>query len=319
MITLQKTQDTFKILNLTDPQLSDAEWEQEASRILTDTVTALVRETAPDLITVSGDLAWAQNYISYTKLTEFLDGFGIPWAPVFGNHDCQCGAESLAKAAAILTQGQHCLFESGDPALGNGNYVIGIEQDGRLVHALLMMDSHDKADWTNPQGENEPQWAQLIPEQFTWYAEAVDLLTERGAAETTLIMHIPLYTYREALTAAVAEGVDLTAVPCGKGEQTACWAPGYADSFGVAYEGIASYPEDNGFFNLILEKGSTKTVLCGHDHVNNFSIHYRGVRLMYSLKTGPGCYWNKQLNGGTLLTIDNNGHLTAEHHYVAVE
>ena len=100
--------------------------------------------------------------------------------------------------------------------------------------------------------------------------------------------------------------------------QRDCFNPGYEDSFGVCYEGIASYPADNGFFDLIKELNHTKTVVCGHDHINSFCIKYEGVRLVYSLKTGCGCYWDKRLNGATLLTVNNQGNLTVEHIFANV-
>ena len=308
----------FVILNLSDPQLSDSEWEsgRKECRLLRYTMSALVEQTVPDLITVSGDLAWAGNYVSYTELSKLLDSYGIPWAPVFGNHDIQGGAEALSKAADILCKGKYSLFERGDPALGCGNYVIGIEQDGSLIHGVIMMDSHDRREYTSDKGEKKLEWADLIPGQFSWYRERINELKRRGAGESTIILHIPLYNYREAAKAAFRPGLDLKSVPPFNCCQKDCWNAGYDGSFGVMYESICSCPEDNGFFDEIIRHDHTKTVLCGHDHVNTFSIGYRGVRLMYALKTGSGCYWDERINGGTVLKIDDNGRLTAEHVFI---
>ena len=319
MKILHKNNPYFKVLNLSDPQLGDEEWPLEPSQLMIDTVTKLIGQIQPDLITVSGDIAWPGNYESYSNFVNFIDGFRIPWAPVFGNHDLQDGHDSVMKTIDIFSKSPYCLFESGDPKLGYGNYVIGIEENGKLIHGIIMMDSHDRMDWVNPQGETQECWAQLYPEQFDWYAGVVDQLQAQGAKETSIVMHIPIYTYREAMKAALKEGIDPDTVPPGKGEQVDCWNEGYEDSFGVLYEGISSFPVDNGFFDLILAKNSTKHVLCGHDHVNNLSVNYKGVRLTFSMKAGMGCYWNKNLNGGTVLTIDSDGKLQAEHHYIPVE
>ena len=89
MLTLKKTPGRdFILLNLSDPQLGDEEWapDHPHRRILEGTVWELVRRVSPDLITVSGDLAWAGNDLAYDALADFLDGFGIPWAPMWGNH-----------------------------------------------------------------------------------------------------------------------------------------------------------------------------------------------------------------------------------------
>ena len=127
MKILQKQKDRkFTILNLSDPQLSNAEWQEgrEAGKLLRDTLAYLVERCKPDLITVSGDLAWAGELESYANLADLLDSYGIPWAPVFGNHDQQGGTEMLERQADILMSRKNCLLEKGDPALGCGNYVI---------------------------------------------------------------------------------------------------------------------------------------------------------------------------------------------------
>ena len=84
----------------------------------------------------------------------------------------------------------------------------------------------------------------------------------------------------------------------------------------MRYEEICSYPEDEGAFAVIRELGSTRHIVCGHDHVNNFVIPYKGVKCIYSLKAGAGCYWNPRLNGGTVLRISDKGVTDIWHEYV---
>ena len=122
----------------------------------------------------------------------------------------------------------------------------------------------------------------------------------------------------KAAEAALKEGIDPASVPCGNGEQVGCWNEGYEDSFGVLYEEICSNSTDNGFFGEILKASHTKTVLCGHDHTNTLAVRYQGVLLMYGTKTGSGCYWNKKINGGTILTINSAGKMKAGHRFVPV-
>jgi len=55
----------------------------------------------------------------------------------------------------------------------------------------------------------------------------------------------------------------------------------------------------------------------GHDHNNNWIIRHRGIRFVFSLKTGPGCYWEPELNGGTVIKITSNGIGDIYHEYVA--
>ena len=307
----------FTVLNFSDPQLGDDEWAEghPAGQLLRDTVTATVEAVKPDLITVSGDLAWAGHFQSYAHLADLLDGFGIPWAPVFGNHDNQQGPEQVDKAAAIMMERKHCILEKGDPAMGCGNYVIAIREEGRLVHGIIMMDSHDRKPWTDAAGNKHEAWADLDPVQFPWYREQVELLKAGGAAESSVVMHIPLYTYRPAIEAALRSDIDRRAVSPFNGEQGDCWNPGYESSFGVLYEGVSSYPEENGFFDEILASNHTKTVLCGHDHVNTIGVYWQGVLLSFTLKTGCGCYWDPRITGGTVMTVDSDGRMEIRHQF----
>lgn len=144
----------FTVLNLTDPQLTDEEWQSGGNcRYLIHTVQELVHRVRPDLITVSGDLAWASEDAAYDHLANFLDSFGIPWAPVWGNHDNQNGDEYIDSVADRYLTHPLCLYEKGPRSLGNGNYVIAIKEDIQTVSAIIMMDSHNKVPYaSSPSG-----------------------------------------------------------------------------------------------------------------------------------------------------------------------
>ena len=90
-----------------------------------------------------------------------------------------------------------------------------------------------------------------------------------------------------------------------------------------AYDGIIfekscpSYGND-GQWDAMVAGGDVLGLVVGHDHVNNSSILYEGVRLTYGLKLGEGCYYNEDLIGGTTLTIDSTGNTVTEHHYYSL-
>ncbi len=322
MITLKKNPNKdFIILNLTDPQLGSPEWvEGHLNRnILEYTVTELMKRAQPDLITISGDLAWAGDEQAYKQLGELLESFQTPWAFVWGNHDNQNGAEAVDKIASYYLTLPHCIYEKGDPALGNGNYVIAIEENGKIVEALIMMDSHNRDVFVEADGTKKTGWAKLIPEQLDWYRAQIKSLKEKGCKDSTLILHIPIYAYYKACVAAykadVANG-DFTMNP---NDTKNCWNKGYENSVGVMHESISCYPfADDGVFEVIKEEGLTKYILAGHDHVNNWIITYDDVKLIYGLKTGAGCYWEPLLNGGTILKINQNGVYEVFHEFVDV-
>ena len=311
----------FKILNLTDTQLSNEEWADghKHRAILEYTLTELVERVKPDLITISGDLSWAGHDHAYTMLADFIDGFGIPWAPVWGNHDNQMGAEYIDSVATRYMTYPNCIYEKGDPALGNGNYLISIEEDGVPVEAVVMMDTHDRMPYTTSEGEERLEWAWLLPEHAEWLEKELEKMKARGCKDATLIMHIPIHAYRLASAAAYKSGIDLKGVTPEMAEGAECWNEGYTDSIGVQYEGIGSYPEDDGMLNAFKRIGIIKHLVAGHEHINNFMISYEGIKMIYALKIGAGCYWNPILNGGTVISINEHGVHDVKHEYVKVD
>ncbi len=303
-ITMVKNPDEdFVILNITDVQLGDDEVYGETGERSNALIAKLIEDTQPDLITLSGDNAWAT--MSYMELVDYIDSFGIPWAPIMGNHDGE-GCISELWACQLFTEAKNCLFRFGPKDMGYGNYIINILENDSIIHTLFMMDTHSYRDYTLDDGTFlEDEYDHLWPRQIKWYKWAVNGIAEIEGkqVDSSVIFHIPLMEYNEAWNAAWDA-------------ENECYKPEYAaTSFGINLESVCSAPENNGFFDVCKEYG-TKNVICGHDHVNSASILYEGVRLTYGLKLGEGCYYDDALIGGTTLTIDSEGKTETKHHYL---
>ena len=316
----KKADKEFTVLNLTDTQLSNGEWAEghKNRAILEHTVRELIKKTNPDLITVSGDLAWAGHDHAYDMLAEFLDSFHIPWAPVWGNHDNQNGEDYIKAVAERYKSHPMCVYEDGPSEMGNGNYVIRITEADKTVFALIMMDTHDRAPYTNEAGENENAWGKLRPSQVQWIEQIGKQLKEEGCLDVALVQHIPIHGYRLASSAAYKEGIDHKALTVADSMSSTCWNSGYEDSVGVQHEGVASYPADEGALEALKRTGIVKSVIAGHDHINNWIIRYDGITMVYALKTGAGCYWDPTLNGGTIMKIGKEGVTSIYHEYVDI-
>lgn len=297
-VSLEKQPDRdFVVLNFTDVQLRDIESYGSAGEMAEKTMDKLITELRPDLITMTGDNAWAP--LAYLKLIKFIDSYGIPWAAVMGNHDGQ-GLVSEFWAAYQMSEAKNCLFECGPKDMGYGNYIINVTENGKTVHTLFMMDTHSDAKG----GGYDHLW----DNQISWYRWAVNgIAAENGATvQSSVFMHIPVNEYGDAWNAAW-------------NADTGEYNPEYADtSFGWNDEKVCSPRDDNrnGFFDVCKELGSTKDMVVGHDHINCSSILYKGIRLSYGMKTGEGCYWTPEMNGGSTLSIASDGSTTFEHHYV---
>lgn len=319
-VELQKTPGKdFKVLNIADVQLSANEVYGDYGAIAEDTLKRTIEEVKPDLITLSGDNSWCDS--GYIRLVEYIDSFGVPWAPVMGNHDGNNG-NKLKEAwdSCLFLKAKNCVFKFGPKDMGFGNYVINITENGKIVHTLFMMDTHSGASDTeagkiNIAPDGTSGYDHLWQNQIDWYRWAVNgttALNNGQTVESSVIFHIPVNEYRAAMAAACNVVYDEKGfVTSGTIKEE------YADNaFGSNDEWVCSPEGNNGFFTIAKELGSTKNMIAGHEHVNNLSVEYEGIRLTYSLKCGPGCYWDPQKNGGTVLTIDSDGHGTVSHHFV---
>ena len=267
----------FVVMNLTDIHMADFDYYGDYNVRLFAHIRALAEAHQPDLITISGDLFSSDSVVlSVYELTDFMDSLGIPWAPIFGNHD-DGGNCDLNYLADVMMESDLCLFRKGDPALGVGNYIVSICEGDSIVHSLIMMDSHSDGLWEN---------------QITWYRWAAS-----GAnAPSTVITHIPIAEYELAYDAAWDNG----------------WKAGF-EAFGGKKEAICPEGGSEGFFAAVKELSLTRNILCGHDHTNDFSILYEGVRLSYSMRLGIYGAHHPDNMGATLLKIHDDGSTDLEH------
>ena len=286
------------VMNVTDIHLSDFTQDAVTNNRNLENIRRQAQELQPDLITISGDLFWTEMtdgsvYHSVHRLTEFMDSLGIPWAPVFGNHDDEgnCDKNYLAE---VMMESELCLMQKGDPSMGVGNYIINVVEGDQIVHSIILFDSHNGNLWDN---------------QLAWYRWAIEGVSSLAGKTVTssVIQHVPfaqyVYAYEEAWDGdGWKEGYGAFGR---KGEDSCCETDENGD------------PVDNGFFALIKELGSTTNVICGHDHANSYSVVYEGVRLTYSLRLGYGAgSFEFDLQGVTTLTVASGGAATVEHHYL---
>ncbi len=314
MLKLYKEKERdLVILNLTDPQLDNNEWNTDAGQILCYTVEELIRRTNPDLITVTGDLAWQSQMESYDKFGQLMEKCGVPWTFVLGNHDNEGGADHSREICNVVSRHGGCLFEHGDAEMGCGNFVILAEEDGKPAVGLIFMDSHiahfydvDGVEYERDDGMNEAQ--------LRWYREQIETLEKLGCHHSAVFMHIPVPEFITAYNEALAVPADTLTIE--KSYEPDSWNEPYKDSFGIRLENNNIVGPDDGFFDLICELGHTKALICGHEHINCAVIKYKGVSLVFGLKAGRGCYWRPEMNGGTVITANAEGIKEIRHEFV---
>lgn len=303
--TVRSENDKLKILQLTDIHICSSINSISTDRKAFSACYELIKKTQPDLIIVTGDIVYTVPVQTFTndnlkpmgQFCEFMDNVGIPWAFVYGNHDTESVAsyDSTALSGIFRYYGEGCLLyaERQPDIYGRYNSYIRIEnRDGSLNRVLFLIDSNDYVHGSNKLNVYDSVHA----DQIEWYADAIDgLERENGAPVKSFVyMHIPFKAFDDAQK-------QLIGVENSEAEYL----------FGFNGEGV-SYPKnESGFFDKIVEKGSTQAVFVGHDHLNNLGVKYKGVDLVYSKSIDyiayPDIAEKKGQRGATLVTLSENG------------
>ncbi len=347
----------FKILNIADLQMSEVYTNSQNKRNY-ELVRKLVEQEKPDLITFTGDNFWLNNAKAATKkFIQNIDSLNVPWAPVFGNHEPETEVDTNWIMEQFLTA-KNCIFNIGvkgtdfnkDVAKGPknidgvGNYVINVlNNEHKIIHTIFMMDSHSN------NGDQHPEKVENITdgtaidglngwyaqdnylfkpdengklvgvgttydyiklnqiEWYEWVVKGVQKINKGEVVPSSAFFHIPLPEFN------IAYALYKKNLPKNYNGRDVI-----DGNFGLNRENVCSPYYNSGFFAKMKELGSTKDVIVGHDHVNNSSILYQGIRLTYGLKTGDGCYWDStgSVSGGTTISINSTGATKTEHIYM---
>lgn len=312
----------INILQITDMQVIDSSQRRRPDRIsekqikmwaedtkdfnLYDHIKFLVNKTTPDLILITGDIIYGEfddSGRSFDEFVKFMDSFEIPWAPVFGNHDNESDMGTDWQCEQF-EKSEYCLFERGN-VFGNGNYVIGIYQNGILKRAVFMTDSNGCGVLGISAGfrDNQLEWIKT---------EADNIHKDNPETPFFICCHIPPKDFYDAYVSAGYMS-----------EPDKSWRDEYVKfelgkdisaktgDFGKKDEGIVSMPPS--VLPLLKECGFDGFFV-GHWHKINTSVMYEGIRFTFGLKTGYYDYHDEVANGGTLIEL-NDKDFSVKHIY----
>lgn len=293
----------FKIMVVADLQLWAIGKDNKAALNM---VKDLAASQKPDLILTVGDnvSGITTNYLVKDVINTFEE-IGIPWAPIFGNHDDE-GKAKINWQGDRFEEAEHCLFSKGPNNLyGVGNYAINIKEGDKYIQTLFMLDNGRYYDYPDI-GEKE---IYMDEKQIDWYRWNVEGLKAQQNSDN----YVPSMTFTHFAPPQAKTAIETYGI---KHEDKSYTIP---EKYGFGYckylPGVA--PIDTGFFDVAKSMG-THSMIFGHDHENDASIVYEGVRLTYAKKTGPSPKpWNDAKEfGATILTIgnsDSNYLVTTQH------
>ena len=306
-VVIRETSPDFKVMMFTDLHLDGK--NKTSNVTVTNLVNNIVKEK-PDLVILGGDsVTSALNRKRAHQLAEIFEKLGVYWAGVLGNHEGDNNFSiSREEMMDIFTSYDHCLMKKGrDDVWGVCNYSLTVLRDNYYDKHLKARQTYFFMDTGDEMSQEDVKKYGLDPgkshtdgvkeSQVKWYKQRVqDIKTQYGDVKSTVVVHIPLPQYEKA-----AENGKFL--------------------YGGKLENVCESAFDSGLFEAIKECGSTKTVYCGHDHLNSFGAEYEGILLSYIQPSGYGSYTTASklgyeekdwLQGYTVLELHNDGTFDAK-------
>ena len=338
------------VLQLSDTQIIDAAQERYPDRLgsssdafwATDQVeercydylTETINATKPDLIIITGDIIYGEfddNGTALESFVAFMEGFKIPWAPIFGNHDNESkkGADWQCDQ---FENAKYCKFLQRE-LTGNGNYSVAIAQDGVITRVFYMLDSNacSAASAESLANGHTTTVVGFGNDQIEWYTEQITEL--KAVSPNTKISFA--YHVQSSIFAKAYEKYGFNQ---NEKYQTINidWLENKAEGdFGYIGRQLKG-PWDGNYavFNGMKALGAD-SIFVGHEHCNSASVVYGGVRFQFGQKSSEYDRYNRiapdgtissdalaksvSMIGGTVIPLDANGEIVNPYIYLCGE
>lgn len=290
----------LKILQLSDLHIGGGYLSRHEDRLVFKTIDELAQKHKPDLIVLTGDLVCSKPSISLSRnnknslvqLVMLLERIGIPYAVTFGNKDSEIYAtHSRNSLRKYLMKQNHCLMAwDGEDITGSSNYLIKVRDgDNNITSVIYFMDTNSYI----YSGFKRKKYDSIHDDQVKWYEAQVQRLKGKDGqvVPSCMFIHMPLPEYSKAWS----EYLD--------GRSHVKFLGGKIS------EDISCPKLESKMFESIRKLGSTKAIFCGHDHLNNYSLLYKGIRLICG-KSLDYMLYGKNISGhrgGTLIYVTSDG------------
>lgn len=326
------TDGDFKVMHITDVHIGGGFLSKGFDEKALNAVATMVTKEKPDLVIVTGDVAFPvpytagtfNNYSGAKAFANLMESLGVYWDVTFGNHDSESYSYFDRKDMAALygsDEFEHCLFESGPKDVdGYGNHTIEIKNsDGIITQAMVLIDSQAYVNDTIIESikgtydnihKNQVEWYETEINRMNAENRAViqsiqgnkkgGLYEQYGTVKTHAFFHIPLVEMADAWTEFSENDF--------KDTEDFKYIDGIiAEGGRKIYCGLG---EDE-LFEKMLELGSTKAIHNGHDHVNSTTFQYKGITFSYGYSIDYFAYSGidklGSQRGNTMITLKPDG------------
>ena len=331
------TDRDLRIMMLTDIHLGGGFWSREKDRKTVYEVITMLQKEKPDLVILDGDNTFAvpgpvyngggtlNNYMAARDVIQIFNHEGVYFSTVFGNHDTEVFDYTDRQKLGELYMNdkfEYCIFDQNYTDGGDlptvTNQIIQVKNTkGELTKALLLIDSNAYVD-DSIQAVLDWNYDIIRDSTVDWAAESIKAL---GSPKTVAFFHIPTSEYRIAYEELAANGW--------KDTKDTKYVSGVWDELiddsthsriwhgGITKEGPLA--DIDKFFETLGPDGMKvlEACYCGHDHVNNAVVNYKGVDLCYGYSVDNLAYadinYSGAQRGATIITISPDGKRKTEY------
>ena len=283
------------------------------TRLVRD-LEALLDCVRPDFLFVLGDVVWEDALRSEEKLYSFLkDVFSlvekrnIPWAHVFGNHDNDVVWADFSQQSVYERFPLNLAKRGPEDIHGIGNYVLPVraEKSDDIVFNIWGIDSHDSmSDFMREFKLGDPE--------NKWDRQCVypSCLHDWGSGYDTLNIDQVLWYYNTSLELEKYAGHKIPGI-MGMHIPLPEYVIGYKNTAETYYEGtrregVGCPVLNSGMFNALVDRGDVRTLVAGHDHINDYEATYLGIKMTYDAGLSYDGYCADDLRGGRVFEISES-------------
>jgi len=326
------TDRDLKIMMLTDMHLGGGFWSYEKDRKTVYEVITMIQKEKPDLVILDGDNTFAvpgpvyngggtlNNYMAAKDVITIFNHEGVYFTTVFGNHDTEVFGYTDRQTLGELYMDdkfEYCIFDQnytdgGDLPSVTNQIIVVKNTKGDITKAILLVDSNAYVD-NSLQAVLDWNYDIIRDDTVDWAAVSLKAL---GDPETVAFFHIPTSEFRVAYEELEANGfkdTEDTKYISGVWDELIDETTGSRIWHGGITKTDVPLAEIDRFFETLGPDGMNvlEACYCGHDHVNNAWVNYKGVDLIYGYSIDNLAYtdinYSGLQRGATIITIKPDG------------
>ena len=348
------TDRELKIMHIADIHIGGGIFSYKRDKKSIYEVMTMVAAEKPDLVILGGDNTYALFKIGFNgggtfnnkmvarTVISMFEQEGVYFSTVFGNHDTESVDYANRQEVGELYESdefRYCIFEEeftdpeADTVPSVSNQCILVKNtDGKITKVVMLLDTNAYVN-TSFIAAILGKYDTIHQAQIDWAKDVItDLSRKEGLPEgeylkSLVFVHIPIGEYMTAYNELFTDVYDangkLTGFVQNDDPENTEFVWGHWDETKVYYGGVSNtdiLPEDQDllFETLAEEMGSMEAIICGHDHVNNNVVYYKGVMLSYDYTVDNIAYQNAisvvgNQRGAEVITVSTDGSFTVDH------